>query len=334
MIPTEGVMGKPMALFAAEINLKTDSTRGTYKMTMQRRMKFTIAALLLILTGCVPNTDYGDIMMNAFKSALGGDFTEYQFRSYPVDNFGVLTMYDGSYDPLNYLCGTWSCLGVTSNQIPTNDMTALLTVNGYVDKGNGGNINLTTDQQTAMGLSVVVPQILGMLDVTGDVNWQKHVSIKLAATGGHQRFLIAQKLADYLNGLPKNDIRLRAYNNGTLTVVISDLVIDSMVVTIDIDSTWSGDLDAKLSKALAGKTGTVIGQGADLSYKVNSATTGHYEFQTVSSVIVAMLPKTEPKPPVAFAFGEIKILDFKTWGNTPIDLKNVKGTTIKPLQIQ
>jgi hypothetical protein len=301
--------------------------------THRRALRGFMALVLVLLTGCDPH--YGDIMVTAFKAALGGDFSKYQFRSYPVANFGVLTMYDGSYDPVNYLCATWSCIGVTPDQIPINTPSALMNVNGYADPGGGGNINLTTNQQMDMGVHVVVPQILGVLNVNGGVDWQKHVIIKLVATGGHQRFLIAQKLADYLNGLPRNDLRIRAYQNGTLTVVISDLVVDSMTVTVDIDTKLGGDLDAKLSQALVGKTGTVIGQGADLSYKVNSATTGHYEFQTVSSVIVAMLPKTEPKPPSTFAFGEtIPTPDFNAWKTTHIDLSKVKGTTAKPLQIQ
>lgn len=302
--------------------------------TKKRRLWTKVLVLLMpFLTGCNP-PNYGDIMRNAFKAALGQDFKEYQFRSFPVDNFGVLTMYDGTYDPSNYLCGTWSCLGVAPNQLPT-DPTALLDVNGNVDPGRGGNISLTTDQQQGIGVNVVVPQILGILSVNGGVNWQKHVTVTLVATGGHQRFVVAQKLADFLNGLPTNDVRRTAYNKGTLTVVISDLVVDSMNVTIDLDSTLTGTLDAKLSQALQGKTGTIIGQGADLSFKVTSATTGHYQFATVSSVIVAMLPKTEPKPPTNRALTEkISVPDFAAWKRTRVDLKKLKGVTTKPLQVR
>lgn len=291
-----------------------------------------LVVLLIFLTGC--DVKYGDMMRNAFKAALGEDFKEYQFRSYPVDNFGVLTMYDGAYDPSNYLCATWSCIGVGPDQIPT-DAKALMNVNGNVDPSKGGNINLTTDQQQTVGVNVVVPQILGMLDVNAGVDWKKHVKVQLVATGGHQRFVIAQKLADYLNGLSANDVRRRAYKNGTLTVVISDLVVDSMTVTIDLDSTLAATLDAKLSQALQGKTGTVIGKDAEVSFKVNSATAGHYEFQTVSAVIVAMLPKIEPKPPATFALTEkIPVPDFNTWKTTHIDLSKVKRVTGKPLKIQ
>jgi hypothetical protein len=243
-------------------------------------------------------------------------------------------MYDGSYDPANFLCATWSCLGVAPNEVPT-DSQALMNVNGNVDPGQGGNISLSTDTQTEIGLNVVVPQILGILNVNASGDWKKHVTVNLNATGGHQRFVVAQKLADYLNGLGDNDVRKRAYRNGTLTVVVSDLIIDSLTATIDLDSSLQATLDAKLSQALQGRTGTVIGKDAAVSFKVNSATTGHYEFQTVSSVIVAMLPKTEPKPQPNLALTEkIVISNFDNWKTSHIDIKKVRGVTTKPMRIQ
>jgi hypothetical protein len=182
---------------------------------------------------------------------------------------------------------------------------------------------------------VVVPQILGILNVNASGDWKKHVTVNLNATGGHQRFVVAQKLADYLNGLGDNDVRKRAYRNGTLTVVVSDLIIDSLTATIDLDSSLQATLDAKLSQALQGRTGTVIGKDAAVSFKVNSATTGHYEFQTVSSVIVAMLPKTEPKPQPNLALTEkIVISNFDNWKTSHIDIKKVRGVTTKPMRIQ
>jgi hypothetical protein len=299
----------------------------------KRSQLLTVFIMFILLTGCnEPN--YGDMMRDAFKAALGGDFNGYQFRSFPVDNFGVFTMYDGSYDPANFLCATWSCLGVAPNEVPT-DSQALMNVNGNVDPGQGGNISLSTDTQTEIGLNVVVPQILGILNVNASGDWKKHVTVNLNATGGHQRFVVAQKLADYLNGLGDNDVRKRAYRNGTLTVVVSDLIIDSLTATIDLDSSLQATLDAKLSQALQGRTGTVIGKDAAVSFKVNSATTGHYEFQTVSSVIVAMLPKTEPKPQPNLALTEkIVISNFDNWKTSHIDIKKVRGVTTKPMRIQ
>lgn len=297
---------------------------------MNRRTLLVVVAVLscLVMPSC---DDYGKDMQAAFKSGLGSDFSDYQFFSYPTSNFGVWTMYDGGYDPTNFLCATWTCLGIAA---PTASAD-ILDVAGNADAGTGGNISLSTSNQQDIGANVVVPQILGMLQVTGSANYQKNITVGLIASGGHKRFVIAQKFADYMNTLPATDVRLKAYRDGTLTVIWSDAVIDSMTVTIDINTSLEASLDAQMTKALSGKVGTVIGQGADLQFTVTAATTGHYQLQTAQSVVVAVLAKTSPKPTQNFAFGsKIPVPNFTQWKTKRLDLKTLKAATKKPLQVK
>jgi hypothetical protein len=294
---------------------------------MKRKCSLILTGVLLcaVLAAC---HDYGDTMREAFKSAFGSDYKEYEFVSYPTDNFGIGTSYLQSADPKNFQCATWSCFGYSAAQVQEiikDHPDRLFDVDGHADIGMGGSLNLSTDQQNTMAVSAVVPSIYNMLSVTADVNWSKHVKTTISMPKGHIRFINADSFAAYMNKLPTDNPRRQALVKGNLIVIWSDLVADSMTVTIDIDRTADADLDAKLSNALVGKAGTIIGQNADLSFKVTSAVSGHYELQTLFPVVAAVLAA---KPPVSRGgpAEPIKKPDFKRWEKVKLP-ENLLGSS-------
>jgi hypothetical protein len=290
-----------------------------------------VSFLCLVVTGC----NYGDTMRKAFKSAFGSDFSEYQFVSYPTDNFGIGTSYLGSSDPKNFQCATWSCFGITQDAVAalaSAHPDKIADINGYADVGKGGSLTLSTDDQKNISLGAVVPSIYNMLGVTANADWTKHVKTTLLMPQGHIRFINADNFATYMKSLPDDNPRKKALKDGTLIVVWSDLVADSMTVTIDVDTTAEADLEAKLSSALAGKVGTVIGQGADLTFKVNAAGSGHYELQTVFPVVAAVLAAKPPLDHGKLLPQNIEAPDFKKWNRVKLSRDALQSPPKTPAQ--
>lgn len=283
-------------------------------------------ALVLTLTACPPK--YGDMMRSNFKNALGHDLSKYTFLSYPTDNFGVATIYDQSFDPSNFVCATWPCLGYPPAPMPT-DASKILTINGNADVGTGGNITLSTDQQQDIAVNVVLPQIYNVLKVSAGTEWKKHTTVTLAANKGHIRMLDRLSFASYITSLPATNAIKSGYDAGRLVVIVSDFVIDSMTVTIDIDNSDTSNLDASLTGALGGQIGNIIGKGASLSFKVDNATKGHYQFETTNPVIVAVLPKRQP---AAGVLASQDRYDWSAWSPSTLDMNKIRSVTTKPLQ--
>lgn len=294
-------------------------------------MKSKSKALVLVATivcvvcmGC----NYGDEMRKAFRSAFGSDYNEYQFVSYPTDNFGVGTTYIGSSDPQNFQCATWSCFGYTADQVKALALAnpeKVQNIDGHADVGHGGALTLTSETTKSVGIGAVVPSIYNMLDVKADADWSKHVKVTLSMPGGHIRFINADSFTKYMNSLPDSNPRKAALRRGDLIVIWSDLVADSLTVSIDVDTTADADLDAKLSSALTGKVGTIIGQDADLTFKVNAASAGHYELQTLFPVVAAVLAA---KPPINHNFAvtaHIAAPNFKNWQRVEIPKETLQS---------
>ena len=64
-----------------------------------------------------------------------------------------------------------------------------------------------------------------------------------------------------------------------------------MKIEIKMNPSTKVDLDAKLSGALAGKVGQVVGTGSDLSFKVDNAKDGDYVLEVTKPVILAVYAK-------------------------------------------
>ena len=289
---------------------------------------------MIFIDAC--DNNYGDIMADAFKNALGSGFSDYQFLGYPTDNFGIGTSYNAERKDVQ-LCAMWSCFGYTQDQLdkliddaaqsgsPTSKKSAekLMDLDGYAAVGTGGAINLTTDQQSSVAVNAVVPSIYNMLSVNAGTDWQKHVKLSLSVPQAHVRYLNADSFATYMNSPGTSAQRRQLLQQGELLVVWSDLVADSMIVTIDVDTSADAALDASLTNALSGKAGTAIGKGADLTFKVNSATSGHYELQTLFPVIAAV---QVVKPPVSNKFALVEKItppDFRHWKRVKLDLQKL-----------
>ena len=111
--------------------------------------------------------DYAKIMQAAIRRSLGGDFREYEWVSYPTNNFGIATMYlldspRSKPSDKNQWCATYTCLGLEGKRAPA-DASARLTAGGFADVGTGGPITLSDEESRILAGEVFLPEILNVL---------------------------------------------------------------------------------------------------------------------------------------------------------------------------
>src|SRR5688572_6625008 len=73
--------------------------------------------LSIIFSLPVLAVDYGQFMTNKVKAVLGNKAVRgYTFATYPLDNFGLATAYDGKVNPSKQICATWDCIGISDDR--------------------------------------------------------------------------------------------------------------------------------------------------------------------------------------------------------------------------
>jgi hypothetical protein len=108
-----------------------------------------------------------------------------------------------------------------------------------------------------------------------------------------------------------------------LYLVYQDIVAQSLKVTLTVNTGSNADADAKLSGALQGKVGSVIGgSGTELSIKVDSAAAGKYVLDVASPVILATWTKQQPDK------GRLGDVGIPSWADSSVPKDRV--FTVKP----
>jgi hypothetical protein len=255
-----------------------------------------VAAMMLLaslsLFGAI---NYGDLMQQKVKTALGGDFKDYQWLSYPTNNFGLVTAFvlpkpRAKPSDKNEWCATFTCLGMEDKQMPTTP-AEILSVAGYADTGEGGGqLILTDEEKKSLAISAVLPAVFRLLGLNAGVGSTSDIKTELTMGPATKRFLKKQKMLDYINQLPSSNKIKEAFDQNRLALVVADVVIDTMDITLTPNKDKNANLDAKLNS----NVGNVLGSGSSLTVKVDSAASGVYHLKIERPVIVARLTLTQP----------------------------------------
>jgi hypothetical protein len=264
-------------------------------MKFQRISVLLCLAALLICRQQVRAQDYGATMEKKVKSALGArEFKHYEWISYPTNNFGLMTLFivdkqGAKPKPENQECATFTCLNINPDTLTAKQIES---VNGYADPGKGGALSLNADDKSSLSLSAVLPKILSVLNLSGDLSNTLGVTTTMSLGAATVRFLVKDKALTYIAGLPKDSRIGKAYLGGTLAIVVSDVMVDSMDVTLKINKALNANLDADLTGKV--NENRVFGDGDKLQVKVNKSGDGTYVLKITQPVIVARLIATKP----------------------------------------
>ncbi len=277
---------------------------------MSSKTIFCAALALGISANVASAVDYGQLMAKKVKAVLGSKVKKYTFSTYPVDNFGLGTAYDGKVDATKEICATWDCLGLSDDTkvAALSDEQRLKVVAGGIQYGEvatGVALSLTEDEKHSIGLNAVLPKLLQVLDITGDFSYTNDVTVTLTLGPVSIRTLRRQAMMDKLNSDSAHPLEKTVWNNGkgTLVLAYSDVILSSMKIEVKVNPETKADLDAKLNGALQGKAGQVIGTGSDLSFKLDNSTKGDYTLEIAKPMILAVYTKKQPAKGVLGAEG-------------------------------
>jgi hypothetical protein len=94
----------------------------------------------------------------------------------------------------------------------------------------------------------------------------------------------------YIHGLPAGSEIKKAFDENRLAIVIADAVIESMDISVKIDTTRNAGLDAQLE----GKLNQTFGSGNKMQVKLTGSGTGAYALKVTQPVVIARLTVLQP----------------------------------------
>ena len=263
--------------------------------------------------------DYGKIMQSTLKHSLGDDFRQYEWLSYPTNNFGVATMYvleseksrpSGS----NQWCATFTCIGLSENQIPS-DPRLRLTVNGFADVGSGGPISISGSDSASLAVGFFAPAIFNVLRLSAETSEIRleHMTLRLGNIS--KRFLKKQQIFTFIDNLPASSPVRKALDSDRLAIVAGDVVIDSLELDLDLDEAQNHNLTARLDSLLNRKAGALTG----MTVQVRREKKGQYRLIIDQPTVVARLTLRHPlrgrdvAPAARSALRPKGLSDWATW---------------------
>jgi hypothetical protein len=256
---------------------------------------------LSLALGCKPTTIDPKTQLAPPLATTLGIPNNYMMSPYPVDNFGIFTAYKPpsgqSWSELNQICATWDCLGVDAKDIPK-DADARLNIDGFASVGNGGTLTFDTTTQDSFGVKLLLPALAKLIDINGNVDWSRNVTVKVQLGNAHMRTLNRIKADNYLNhtlhtGNPLKD----AFDQGQLVMIVADYVVDSLDATITVNKDLNAGANAALSQSASvnlpvGKDAK--GNPASLSASLENKGNGDYHLSVKNPVVIAVLAKQQP----------------------------------------
>lgn len=245
-----------------------------------------LASVMLLASIVTVEAQYTKKMIKGIKKAIGRDLKDYQFFSYPRNNYGVITSYEETISDYNFLCDTWYCIGVTT---PPTDIVSWLTVNGYVAEGNGGQVNLTEKVKKKFALNVALPKMYQVIGVEGQMNSSSVLSTTVSFGSAYFRQLRRDPILKYIGDLPQNSSVKTAFDAGKLAYIVADVVIKDLTVTIEVER----EMDLVL-KTKVGETGTKLFSDSELEVGLTRTQEGTYSLKVDKPVIVARLGRKQP----------------------------------------
>jgi hypothetical protein len=150
----------------------------------------------------------------------------------------------------------------------------------------------------------LLPGLAKLIDIKGNVDWKKHVTVKVQLGQATKRVLNRIKAQNYFDNVLKPGNPLKdAYDQKELVIIVADMVVDSLDATITVDKDLNAGASAALSSAAQSQT-LPVGKDASLSGKLENKGNGTYHLQVKNPVVLAVLPKElrktgtlgEPKP--------------------------------------
>jgi len=245
---------------------------------------------LLLIVGTVLMSSCGSYskeMTKMLRKAVGKDLKGYYPFSYPTNNFGILTTFEYNLSPEYQLCAMLNCF----DSLEILNSSEWLNLKGLADIGEGAPISINERIQSSISVNAVLPKLWNTLDLKGGID-KKHIkNVSLKMGRAYVRHLNRLRFNDLINSLPDDNLYKKQYLSGNLVIVVSDVVVTSMEVIVELEDSMKIALEAKFAPGTANSKFTDI----SLNGQVERIASGKYAFKINQPVIILRLAKKQPQ---------------------------------------
>ena len=265
---------------------------------------FTCAAAVAFGAPAVHAQQLSDVLKEAFT---GAQFRDYKWLDYPLDSFGVASAYRGRGTMVadsGFLCSTFECVGSEVPRDSTKWMQVMTVAEptGYASVGCGGNVSATLQQVSQVGGHAFLSSVLKVLSFDASASSERARKVNLTFTESCVRKLKQGKYEGAIDARPNDSLGLsKAYAEGTLVVIVGDIVVSGLHIVVEPDVKMQAALQAELngavSKALTGPAG--------LKAEVSLKQSGTYELTLDRPMIVGYLAVQRGGRPLGRTFGAV-----------------------------
>jgi hypothetical protein len=277
-----------------------------------KKTVFLIAVLLCInlIIGCA--SSYQKEVKKKLKKEIGVDYPSYTFRSQPVGNFGVGTMYELRVSDKDVVkegidsrwlkghSSTWFADGISEDDKKEIMKKLIIT-------GNTGKFSLSDTITTKLGLEATVP-IKEIVNVGVGIDYKKGVTVTLKADSATDRQL---DITAFQSAAKKNKFNSDVQDvikEGEFIIGAKDVVLNGYSAEIKIDKSINPKLDLALNQAV----GKVIGADAKMKLSAQLGQDGTYIVSASEPVVAAVLWKTPPKSGTVHGIAPVNIDNWET----------------------
>ena len=257
------------------------------------RRGFTVLVVAvgsMLIQGC-PG-DYSGQMQKSMQDNFGRDLKAYTFRSTPVGNFGVGTIYGADLRKQETPEDKWLLSSVSSwfrEDLSEQEKKAELAK--IIEGGDFGTVQITKEISHRLTLDAVIPNIRSLLDIGAGVDLTRGVNVTLSATRATNRKLNWGNFVDALNrGLLKQQTKEYVARDD-IAMGAADIILEGYSVQVRVEAKADANLKAGLSQLV----GKVAGNDAELKVQVQRQENGTFRISSERPVVAAVLYLQPPQ---------------------------------------
>jgi hypothetical protein len=247
--------------------------------------------LLLIVCFLPPKAFAQSDFAKAMKNIFGNQYAGYQWLDYPLNNYGLATMYESAKPSgssnrkvvqvkpvkVETLCATFECLGIDPAPVPIADTGVTNRWLNLSPKSDGSDPFATVgcgaslnhkdfENKSTIAVNALLPTVLKTLKISGSFTNDRSVTINGDVSVTCDRRLLPGVMSAFLKNIKDDRYGIaEAFKAGNLIVIEQDLVIQNFTLTVSRGSALAGKLSANAGSATSATDSKNTAKTADAS---------------------------------------------------------------------
>jgi len=252
---------------------------------------------LLTLIFFITTLTYGQNLRNKFKRELKRELKDFKNDDFvieypPINNFGAGTCYKDKANFASFEDDYWGI----AKKIPPTDFQKWLILDSVARVASTcSSEKISSTVKTQYASSIILPQIFKLLKIKNNISGSRLVTSKVSFGSFYMRAIRKQPFQDLLDSLLRANPKSRIgtfFKQGNLVVTTADVVVENISYQIEVNSSLSDTLDARL------KLPNPNFGGDSLNFKISKAGDKTYAIEIDKPVIVATLSQLQSGPGV------------------------------------